>query len=107
MSLERTIANVPSELSRRDEPTDIKHEGNLLIEAVSLLVQRQRETEAWIAEQIWQAVERAATVERHYADLGARLAGIEAHLDRLAHGLELSRGNPATEARLARLREQV
>jgi hypothetical protein len=42
---------------------DAPHEDNLLIEAVLLLVQRQRETETWLAEQVEQAEERAAAVE--------------------------------------------
>lgn len=92
-----------SELSR----TEVKEEGNLLIEAVALLVQRQRETESWVAEQIWQADERAAATDRRYAELEARLEGIEAHLARLLHEIEPGRGDPAGEERLARLREQV
>ena len=61
---------------------------NLLIEAVSLLVQRQRETEGWVAEQIWQAEERAAATERRYAELEARLLGIEEHVSRLVEWAE-------------------
>ncbi len=91
-----------SDLSR----TEVKEEGNLLIEAVALLVQRQRETESWVAEQIWQADERAAATDRRYAQLEARLEGIEAHLARLLHEIEPDRGDPADEERLARLREQ-
>jgi hypothetical protein len=87
--------------------TEVKEEGNLLIEAVALLVQRQRETESWVAEQIWQADERAAATDRRYAQLEARLEGIEAHLARLLHEIEPDRGDPADEERLARLREQV
>src|SRR5205807_6153313 len=100
----RTIGgNVASELSR----TEVKEEGNLLIEAVALLVQRQRETESWVAEQIWQAEERAAATDRRYAELEARLEGIEEHLARLVHEIEPARGDPAGDERLARLREQV
>jgi hypothetical protein len=94
---------VASELSR----TEVKEEGNLLIEAVALLVQRQRETESWVAEQIWQAEERAAATDRRYAELEARLEGIEEHLARLVHEIEPARGDPAGDERLARLREQV
>ena len=92
-----------SDLSR----TEVKEEGNLLIEAVALLVQRQRETESWVAEQIWQAEERAAATDRRYAELEARLEGIEEHLARLVHEIEPARGDPAGDERLARLREQV
>jgi len=94
---------VASDLSR----SEVKEEGNLLIEAVALLVQRQRETESWVAEQIWQAEERAAATDRRYAELEARLEGIEEHLARLVHEIEPARGDPAADERLARLREQV
>ena len=103
MSPERTIASVPSELSRRDDPSDVQQEGNLLIEAVSLLVQRQRETETWISEQLWQAEQRAADSERRYSELESRLASIEAHLARLVHEVEPG----ADDGQMARLREQI
>jgi hypothetical protein len=99
----RTIRNVPSDLSR----VEVKEEGNLLIEAVALLVQRQRESEGWIAEQIWQAEERAAAAERRYAELEVRLVGIEENLARLTHEVEPAPGDAVVEERLARLREQV
>ena len=91
------------ELSRKDP----SQEGNLLIEAVSLLVQRQRETESWVTEQLWQAEERAASTERRYAELEARLAELEDQLDRLAHDLDPGRADSAVDERLARLRDQV
>jgi hypothetical protein len=94
---------VASDLSR----TEVKEEGNLLIEAVALLVQRQRETESWVAEQIWQAEERAAATDRRYAELESRLEGIEEHLARLVHEVEPTAGGPLDDERLARLREQV
>jgi hypothetical protein len=86
---------------------EAKEEGNLLIEAVSLLVQRQRETESWVAEQIWQAEERASAAERRYAELDTRLAEIEEHVARLSLDLEPSRQEPGVQERLTRLREQV
>ena len=92
-----------SDLNRRE----VREEGNLLIEAVSLLVQRQGETESWIAEQIWQAEERAAASERLYAEFEARLAGIEEHLARLVHEVEPLRDDAGVDERLERLREQV
>lgn len=92
-----------SDLSR----TEVREEGNLLIEAVALLVQRQRETESWVAEQIWQTEERAAATDRRYAELEARLESIEEHLARLVHEIEPQRGDAAADERLARLREQV
>jgi hypothetical protein len=86
---------------------EVREEGNLLIEAVSLLVQRQRETEIWIAEQTGQAEERAAASERMYAEFEARLAGIEEHLARLMHDIEPVREDLGVDERLERLREQV
>jgi hypothetical protein len=94
---------VLSDLNRKE----VGEEGNLLIEAVSLLVQRQRETEGWIAEQIWQAEERASASERLYAELEVRLAGIEEHLARLVHDVEPLRDDVGVDERLERLREQV
>src|SRR5919202_2974216 len=84
----RTIRSVPPRVSRKDDAHEVQEEGNLLIEAVSLLVQRQRETESWVAEQLWQAEERAAATERRYAELESRLASIEEHLARLVHEVE-------------------
>jgi hypothetical protein len=105
-STPRTMRGVPPKLTR-PEATEVKEEGNLLIEAVSLLVQRQRETEGWVAEQIWQAEERAAATERRYAELESRLVGIEEHLSRLVHDVEVVPGGGLDDERLARLREQV
>jgi len=96
-------AAVASNLSRND----VREEENLLVEAVSLLVQRQRETETWVAEQVWQAQERAAVTERRYAELEARLVDIEDQLNRLLREVEPGRSGADVEERLARLREQV
>ena len=97
------MPTVLSDPNRRE----VREEGNLLIEAVSLLVQRQRETESWIAEQIWQAEERAAASERLYAEFEARLAGLEEHLARLVDDVEPLHDDAGVDARLERLREQV
>ena len=86
---------------------EVREEGNLLIEAVSLLVQRQRETESWIAEQIWQAEERAAASERLSVEFESRLAGIEEQLGRLLYEVEPLRGDADVDQRLERLRVQV
>jgi hypothetical protein len=94
---------VLSDLNRKE----VQDEGSLLIEAVSLLVQRQHETESWIADQIWQAEERATATERLYEEFEARLAGIEEHLARLVHDVEPLRGDAGVDERLERLREQV
>jgi hypothetical protein len=99
---------VASDLSRSDvkEEVGVGVGENLLIEAVSLLMQRQRETESWVAEQVWQSEERAAVAERRYAELEARLVGIEDQLDRLMREVEPGRSD-AVDERLAGLREQL
>jgi hypothetical protein len=87
---------------------EAKQEENLLVEAVSLLVQRQRELESAIAEQISAADERSAAAEQRYAELEARLATIEEQLNRLAaHNLSAARPEGSAGERLARLRDQV
>jgi hypothetical protein len=103
VNLERTIASVPSDLSRPDEASEMKQEGNLLIEAVSLLVQRQRELETWMSEQLWRAEQRAADSDRRNAELEARLAGIELRLAQLVHEFEPT----ADDDGIARLRQQI
>jgi hypothetical protein len=87
--------------------SELGEDNNLLIEAVSLLVQRQRETESWVADQVRQAEERAAATERRYAELEARLASIEERLARLAHEAEPTRAEAIDTERFARLRAQL
>ncbi len=91
------------------DPSDNQatEEDGLLVEAVTLLVRRQRETEAWVAEQLCRAEEQATTAERRYAELDARLTGIEDQLSRLVRMFEPARGDRAMDERLARLREQL
>jgi hypothetical protein len=103
--VELQFGSVARDLPHDQDPNP--EEDNLLIEAVSLLVQRQRETESWVTEQIDQAHERTLSSERRYAEFEARLAGIEEQLDRLVRDLEPGRGDAAAGQRLARLREQV
>ena len=86
---------------------ELGEEDNLLVEAVSLLVQRQRETEKWVAEQVLQAEERTAATERRYAELAARLADVEEQLARVAHEVGPLRGDSAADERLARLRAHL
>ena len=93
-------ANLP----RNNEPGE---EDNLLVEAVSLLVQRQRETEKWVAEQLSQAEERTAATERRYTEVEARLAALEEQLSRVAREVEPTRADAAPDERLARLRAQL
>jgi len=99
----RTIRCVPPEVNRLEDVSAPAQEGNLLIEAVSLLVQRQRETETWVSERLWQAEQRAGETDRRYAALESRLANIEAHLARLATDIEPA----ADDERVARLRDQL
>ena len=101
--LARTMPTVLSDLNRKE----VQDEGSLLIEAVSLLVQRQHETESWIADQIWQAEERATATERLYEEFEARLAGDRGASGRLVHDVEPLRGDADVDERLDRLREQV
>lgn len=86
---------------------DLGEEDNLLVEAVSLLVQRQRETEQWVTEQVCQAEERTAAAERRSVELESRLAVIEEQLARIARELEPGHGEGPGDGRLARLREQL
>ena len=87
--------------------SELGEEDNLLVEAVSLLVQRQHETEKWVAEKVSQADERTAATERRYAELEARLADLEEQLARVAREVEPSHGDAAPDERLARLRAQL
>jgi hypothetical protein len=86
---------------------ELGEEDDLLVEAVSLLVQRQRETEQWVTEQVCQAEERTAAAERRSVELEARLAVIEEQLARIARELEPGRAEGPGDGRLARLREQL
>src|SRR6185369_574112 len=80
---------------------------DLLIEAISLLGQRQQETEAWAAERVHLAEERAQAVEQRQLDLERRLDDLEQRMAQLGEELdpELPAGGP--EERLARLRQHV
>ena len=66
-SAHRTIRNVPPDLTRRQDAGEIQQEGNLLIEGLAA-AQRQRETETWVSEHLWQAEQRAIESERRYAE---------------------------------------
>jgi hypothetical protein len=94
---------VASNLPRRDA----SEEGNLLIEAISLLIERQRETESWVAEQLSQAEERTEATDRRQAELDSRLTALQDQLSRLMRELGASRAEAAVDQRLARLREQL
>ncbi|MBV9328751.1 MAG: hypothetical protein JO352_33995 [Chloroflexi bacterium] len=94
-------------MSSDPSDNDATEEDSLLIEAVSLLVRRQRETEAWVAAQIAQTEARASADEQRYAALEARLAGIEDQLGRLLRRFQPSRTDGELDERLAGLRQQV
>jgi hypothetical protein len=76
----------------------------LLLEALTLLVQRQTETETALADQLARTNNRVATVERHCVELEARLADIDTRLQRLA--LEVQ-PDPGLPQRVAVLQAQV
>jgi hypothetical protein len=83
--------------------SNVIEEENLLIEAVSLLLQRQRETESVLAE----SRQQLDGIDRRHAEFEARLASIEDRLARLARELGSSRTDAAAGERLARLREHL
>jgi hypothetical protein len=91
----------------QDAPLLMTEEADLLIEAISLLGQRQQETEAWAAERVHQADERAQAVEQRQLELERRLESLEQRLAQLGEQIEpeLPAGGP--DERLARLRQHV
>jgi hypothetical protein len=94
---------VPQDRPRRTDPDQ---QDDLLIEAVSLLVQRQREIEAWAADRVYQSEERAAAMEQRHTDVEVRLTAIEDQLARLAREVAPGRAKVADD-RVSRLREQI
>jgi hypothetical protein len=82
-------------------------EDNLLVEAVSLLLRRQHETEALVSEQISRSEERSKATEQQYADLESRLASIEDRLSQLLCEPRPNKSDVAVDERLVRLREQL
>jgi hypothetical protein len=75
-------------------------ESRLLIEAVSLLVQRQREAEAWLAEQFRQTLLSDSALDRRMAELEERLGRIQARLGTLAAEVDPNLASVADIARL-------
>jgi len=84
----------------------LSEEADLLIEAVSLLGQRQQELDAWAAERERASDERLVAVEERQAEFERRLAALEQRVAQLDDG---EHGGPAggPEDRLERLRQQV
>jgi len=82
-------------------------EAELLIEAISLLAQRQQETEMWAAERIRAAEDRATSAEHRLTSIETQLSALESAVGALVDQTEpaLIAGTP--EERLSRLREQV
>jgi hypothetical protein len=82
----------------------IIHERALLLEALTLLVQRQAETESALIQQVGETNSRVAAMERRSRDLEERLAEIGERLQRLASEVEPDPGLPR---RVAVLQAQV
>jgi hypothetical protein len=89
-----------------DEQTGatIARERALLLEALTLLVQRQAEAETTLTGQVAQTNSRVAQVERRGLDLEARLTDIDARLQHLATQVE---PDPELARRVAMLQAQV
>lgn len=98
------MSSIPATVLRQPDVDAGDVEGNLLVEAVSLLLQRQRETESWLTEQFRQTERSAAQVERRYTELDQRLSRIEQRLAGLVRNVDPS---TADDRQLSRLREQV
>ena len=85
-------------------PVALDQEDNLLVTAVSLLVQRQVDMETWLGEQFREAERSTARVEQRYLDLEARLGQIETRLGLLTRRYEPT---PIEAEHVVRLRDQV
>jgi hypothetical protein len=89
-----------------DADATLARERALLLEALTLLVQRQAETESALADQVVRTTTRVANVERRGAELDARVADIDARLRQLATQVEPDPGLPGRVAVLqAQLQE--
>jgi hypothetical protein len=75
-------------------------ESSLLVEAVSLLVQRQREAEVWLAEQFRQTLLSDSALDRRMAELEERLGRIQARLGTLAAEVDPNLASAGDIARL-------
>jgi hypothetical protein len=82
----------------------VVRERALLLEALTLLVQRQAETETALTDQLARTNNRVTTVERRYIDLEARLGDIDERLRRLAIEVE---PDPGLRQRVVVLQAQV
>ena len=80
------------------------HERELLLEAFSLLVQRQAETEAALGQQLGETSSRVAAAERRSKELEARLTELGGRLEELARAVE---PDPGLAQRVAALQVQL
>ena len=87
-----------------DAEATLARERALLLEALTLLVQRQAETESALTDQVARTNTRVANVERRGVDLEARVAGIDARLQQLATQVE---PDPGLSGRVAVLQAQL
>jgi hypothetical protein len=82
----------------------MNEESRLLVEAVSLLLEREREIEATLTDRFHHAERHAARVERGYAEVEARVHRIEKRLAELAPSIDPRSGDLAV---LAQIRGQL
>jgi hypothetical protein len=87
-----------------DAEATLARERALLLEALTLLVQRQADTESALTDKVARTNTRVANVERRGADLEARVADIDARLQQLATQVE---PDPGLASRVAVLQAQL
>jgi hypothetical protein len=87
-----------------DVEATLTRERALLLEALTLLVQRQVESESALSDQVARTNTRVANVERRGVDLAARVADIDARLLQLATQVE---PDPGLASRVAVLQAQL
>lgn len=100
---------VPATRNHRDRVQDAPletEEADLLIEAISLLGQRQQELDAWAAERERLADERIIALEQRQAEFDRRLDALEVQVGLLRVG-DADGAESSPETRLERLRQQV
>jgi hypothetical protein len=78
-----------------------------MLEALTLLVQRQAETESALADKVARTSTRVANVERRGVELDARVADIDARVRQLATQVEPDPGLPRRVAVLQAQLEQL
>jgi hypothetical protein len=84
--------------------TSVVRERTLLVEALTLLMERQQEAETELTERLARTNSRVVAVERRFGEIESRLAGIEERLLRLATEVE---PDPGVSRRVATLQAHV